>query len=113
MHEFSLAQNIIEIVEETLANNKVTKVSVIELEIGTLSGVELPALDMALESLQPGSVIDGAEIHTQIIQAKAVCINCRFEYVPDDYFTACPKCGNFGAEVVRGKELRVKSITAE
>lgn len=113
MHEFSLAQNIIEIVEETVAKNNAGKVSSIELEIGTLSGVEFSALDMALESLQPGSVIEGAEISKQIIKGKAKCPNCQHEFEPDDYFEACPACGNFGAEIIKGKELRVKSITAE
>jgi hydrogenase nickel incorporation protein HypA/HybF len=113
MHEFSLAQNILEIVEETVAKNKASRVSAIELEIGTLSGVEIPALEMALESLQSGSVIEGAKISKQIIKGKAKCPNCQHEFEPDDYFAACPSCGNFGAEVIKGKELRVKSITAE
>ena len=113
MHEFSLAQNIIEIVEETVAKNKAGRVSFIELEIGTLSGVEITALDMALESLQPGSVIEGAEISKLIIKGKAKCPSCQFEFEPEDYFAACPSCGNFGAKIIKGKELRVKSITAE
>ena len=113
MHEFSLAQNIIEIVEETIAKNNAVKVSVIELEIGTLSGVEIPALDMALESLQPGSVLEGSEIHKRIISGRAKCPNCQHEFEPDDYFTVCPDCGSFGAEIIKGKELRVKSITVE
>jgi hydrogenase nickel incorporation protein HypA/HybF len=113
MHEFSLAQNIIEIVEETVAKNNAGKVSAIELEIGTLSGVEIPALDMALESLQPGSVIEGAEIAKQIIKGKAKCPSCLHEFEPDDYFAACPVCGNFGTEIIKGKELRVKSIIAD
>lgn len=112
MHEFSLAQNIIEIVEEAIEKNNAGKVSSIELEIGTLSGVEIPALDMALESLQPGSVIDGAEIVKRIIQGKAKCLQCHHEFKPDDYFTVCPECGSLGTEIIKGKELRVKSITA-
>jgi hydrogenase nickel incorporation protein HypA/HybF len=113
MHEFSLAQNIIEIVDETVARNNVSKVSSVELEIGTLSGVEISALDMALESLQPGSVIEGAEIVKQIIKGKARCLNCGVEFEPDDYFAPCPSCGNFGSEIMKGKEFRVKSIIAE
>jgi Zn finger protein HypA/HybF involved in hydrogenase expression len=37
MHEFSLAQNIIEIVEEAIQKNNVTIVTKVELEIGKLS----------------------------------------------------------------------------
>ena len=113
MHEFSLAQNIIEIVEETVVKNKVSKVSCIELEIGTLSGVEISALDMALESLQPGTIIEGAEIMKQIISGKAKCTNCQHEFEPEDIFAVCPVCGNFAADIIKGKEFRVKSITAE
>lgn len=113
MHEFSLAQNIFEIVEETVAKNRAGRVSAIELEIGTLSGVEIPALDMAIESLQPGSILEDAKIVKLIIKGKAKCQTCQHEFEPDDYFTACPECGNFGTEIIIGKELRVKSITAE
>lgn len=111
MHEFSLAQNIIEIVEETVAKNKAGKVASIELEIGTLSGVEIPALDMALESLQTGSVIEGAEIVKLIVRGKARCPICIKEFEPVDFFAACPSCGTFVTEIIKGKELRVKSIT--
>lgn len=113
MHEFSLVQNIIEIVEETVQKNQVKHVTEVVLEIGTLSGVELPALDMALESLGPGSIIDGAKINKEIIQARAVCSQCGTEYTPDDYFSVCPKCQSYGASFIKGKELRVKSIIAE
>ena len=42
MHEFSLAQNIIEIVDESLKKNGASKAVEVDLEVGTLSGVEIP-----------------------------------------------------------------------
>lgn len=113
MHEFSLAHNIIEIVEETAKKNNARIVSEIFLEIGTLSGVELTALDMALESLQSGSMLEGAVIKKEIIEALARCVDCKHEFVPEDFFFACPKCGSFAHEILKGKEFRVKSIIAE
>lgn len=113
MHEFSLAQNIIEIAEETIKSNNASLITEIVLEIGTLSGVETGALDMALESLQPGSVLEEATIKREIVKAVARCLGCKHEFLPDDYYTACPQCGSFCSEILSGKELRVKSITAE
>jgi hydrogenase nickel incorporation protein HypA/HybF len=113
MHEFSLVQNIIEIVEENARKNQAKRVTEVVLEIGTLSGVEMSALDMAIESLGPGTIMDGAEIKKEIVEALAVCSQCGKEYSPDDYFSLCPKCGSYGAKIIKGKELRVKSITAE
>jgi hydrogenase nickel incorporation protein HypA/HybF len=113
MHEFSLAQNIIEIVEETMKKNDLSKVSEVVLEIGTISGVEISALDMALESLREGSVIEKADIRKNIIRARATCTTCNYEFEPEEVFTPCPNCGNFGMDIIVGKEFRVKSITAE
>jgi hydrogenase nickel incorporation protein HypA/HybF len=113
MHEFTLAQNIIEIVEETAQKNNASRVSKVVLEIGTLSGVELTALDLALECLRPGTILSESEIKKDIIEAIAVCNHCGNEYTPDDFLSICPVCNNFGAEIIKGKELRVKSITAE
>jgi hydrogenase nickel incorporation protein HypA/HybF len=113
MHEFSLAQNIIEIVEETIRKNNAGTVNEVVLEIGTLSGVEIPALDMALDSLQSGSVIEEAKIIKLIVKASARCLSCEYEFQPEDFFSPCPKCGNYGFTILKGKELRVKSITAE
>lgn len=113
MHEFSLAQNIIEIVEDTARNNNASKVSEVVLEIGTLSGVEIGALDMALQSLQKGSVMEEAVIVKDIVKAVAKCSDCGEEFFPDDFYYACPMCGSFTHTVLRGKELRVRSIVAE
>ena len=77
MHEFSLAQNIVEIVEETARSNQLESVSQVELEIGTLSGVEIPALDMALESLAEGTILQTCLITKIIIEAEAECNECR------------------------------------
>ena len=113
MHEFSLAQNIIEIVDESLKKNGASKAVEVDLEVGTLSGVEIPALEMALESLKPNSVMESTEIKLIITKAKAVCRNCKAEYYPEDLFSPCPKCSSYGPEIVTGKELLVKSIVAE
>jgi len=113
MHEFSLAQNILEIVDETLKKNGVSHASEVQLEVGTLSGVEIPALEMALESLKPNSVIETTEIKLIITKAKAVCRNCKKEYYPEDLFSPCPKCSSYAPDIISGKELLVKSIVAE
>lgn len=113
MHEFSLAQSIIEIVDESLKKNGAEKAVELHLEIGTLSGVEIPALEMALESLKTNSVIETTEIKLFITKAKAICGNCNKEFYPEDLFTPCPECSSYNSEIMSGKELLVKSIVAE
>ena len=113
MHEFSLAQNIIEIVDESLKNNGVSRAIEVHLEVGTLSGVEIPALEMALESLKTGSIIENTDIKLIIIKGRAKCVQCKNEYQPMDLFSPCPVCGSYGSDIITGKELLVKSIVVE
>lgn len=113
MHEFALAQNILEIVDDSLKKNGATKADEVHLEVGTLSGVEISALEMALESLKPGSVMENTGVKMIIVKAKAVCRNCKKEYYPEDLFSPCPECSSYGPDIISGKELLVKSIIAE
>ena len=62
MHEFSLAYNIVEIVQESIKKTEAKEVSLIKLEIGSLSGVEVDALMTALESLTTNTLIEKSKI---------------------------------------------------
>jgi hydrogenase nickel incorporation protein HypA/HybF len=113
MHEFSIAHNIIEIVEDTARQNNLTHVEEVELDIGELSGIDIPALETALECLIPQSFIEGANFKINRIRGIARCRVCRQKYATDDLLSACPTCDNYGPEIISGKEMRVKSISAE
>jgi hydrogenase nickel incorporation protein HypA/HybF len=113
MHEFTLAKNIIEIVEEAIRKNNATLVKKVVLEIGTLSGVEIPALETALECLREGSVLVEANIEMTVVEAIAICHKCENHYTSEALYSPCPKCNSYGSEIISGKELIVKSIIAE
>lgn len=113
MHEFSIAVNIVEMIEENAAKENVKKVEKFELDIGTLSGVIIEALEFALEEAVKNSICEKAERKINKIKAKAKCNDCEEIYNLDDYFIPCPVCGGYRHEVIRGKEIRLKSITAE
>lgn len=113
MHEFSLAQNIVEIVAKTAQNAGKNKVCKVILEIGEISGVEEKALIAALESLMPSSVLSDAYIEIQNTEGTAICPECRTKYKIHDLYSLCPNCGSYAKEILSGKEFTVKSIEAE
>ena len=113
MHEFSLAQNVVEIVEQAVTDNKASKATRVIIEIGKLSGVEIEAFKTAMEALQPGTLLGEAEIQYDIKEGLAQCQNCGTRFPADNLFTPCPQCGAYHSDITQGKELLVKSITAE
>jgi len=110
MHELSIAMGIIKIAEEETTKAKAKKVELIELEIGTLAGVELESLNFVWPSAVKGSVLENAKKKIDVIQAKGKCLECDSEFPLQNIYDACPKCNSFLKGIIKGKELRVKSL---
>jgi hydrogenase nickel incorporation protein HypA/HybF len=113
MHEMSVVQNIINIVSAESEKNGGRRVLEVNLEIGSLSGIEYGSLDFALKHLAPGSVIESAEISIEKPEGLARCNNCGNEFALNDFIGCCNLCNSFDIDIIRGRELRVKSITVE
>lgn len=113
MHELSIAMNIIEIAEDQAKRAGAVSVNEVELEIGTLSGVVIEALEFALESAAKGTILEDAKVNIHQIAGMAKCNQCGNEFGAGDYLTVCPACGNMHVEIIRGKELTVKTMKIE
>ncbi|MFH2141227.1 MAG: hydrogenase maturation nickel metallochaperone HypA [Bacteroidota bacterium] len=113
MHELSIATNIIEIVEENARQKDATVVTILELEIGEMSGVIVDALKTALEISVNGTIIENAEIKIYEVIGEAQCNSCNEIFAIHDLYTPCPKCGSYHNMIVKGKEMKIKSFTIE
>ena len=77
MHEMSLAQSIVEIVENTAEANNTRKVSKVKLIVGELAGVEMHALMQGLKIASQETPMEGAEIEIERPQGTAWCMMCQ------------------------------------
>jgi len=110
MHELSIVQSIIGIAEKEVRKAGAQTVDVVELEIGTLAGIEWDALDFAWQAGVSGTVLEYAERIIHRIPARALCSNCKTEFELSEWFAGCPHCGETLSELKQGRELRVKSL---
>jgi len=113
MHELSLAMDVIDLASAEAAKHSTFHIYEIEIEVGELSGVETEAFQFSLEMLAKESILNRAEIKILCIPGKAKCGGCKQEYDMHDLLTACPLCGGYAADIISGKEFRVKSMIAE
>jgi hydrogenase nickel incorporation protein HypA/HybF len=113
MHEFSIAMSIIEIAEKEARKENGTAITELILDIGTMSGIEFPALETALEMAVKDTLLEKATIRVNKIQARAKCTGCAHEFDIDSTFDPCPKCNSFYHEILAGKELQVKSLVVD
>ena len=113
MHEMSLAEGMLQIVEDSARANDATRVAAVWLEIGTLAQVEREALRFCFDAVTRGGVADGARLEIVDVPGAAWCMPCG-ERVPIAAIgDPCPRCGSYQLQVVAGGDMRVREIAIE
>lgn len=110
MHEMSIAMSIIDIATEQAKKEKAKVVKELELDIGTMAGIEFESLNFAMQTAIKNTILEKANIKINKIQAIAKCLDCEAEFEADQLFAKCPNCESQTTFLKIGKELKVKSI---
>ena len=110
MHELSIAMGIVDIAQKEIDKVNAKKVDVIELEIGTLAGIEFDALDFVWPSAVKGTVLQNAIKKITVVHGQAKCLDCDTTFELDNIYDACPNCKSYLKGIIKGKELLVKSL---
>lgn len=109
----SLAESVLQIVEETAARQDFRRVTEVRLEIGALSGVEVDALSFCLDVVLKGSVADGARIELERVPGQGYCLGCGETVCVNALYDPCPKCGSYQVQATGGTDMRVKDLLVE
>ena len=110
MHELSIAMSIVDIALCKAEEASARSVSLVELDIGTLSGIEYESLKFALSVASKDSILEKTHFKINQIEALCECCSCSHLYAPGKDFGACPECGERDLDFIRGKELQIKSL---
>ena len=113
MHELSIAISIVELAEEEARKADAASISNVEVEIGTMAGIETEALNFAWDSVIRGTMAEHAKLVINTIQAEAQCLQCGKNFPAESYFVQCPHCSSFRYRITKGKELRISSLMVD
>ena len=113
MHELSLMEGVLEIVQDAQARHGFQKVTRIVLEVGTLAGVEREALDFCWDVVAKDTPAEGAVLELVEVAAMAWCGRCAGEVPVASRIDFCPGCGGIPERIVRGLDLQVKTLDVE
>src|SRR5574343_849918 len=110
MHEMSLAEGVLQLVEETAQRENASRVKLVVLEIGRLSSVEPEAIRFCFEAVTHGSVAQGAALEIVDVPGAGWCMPCAATVPMSELFGACPHCGSHQVQATGGTEMRVREI---
>ena len=113
MHELSIAINIVKIASTQAMAASAKSVSRVDLDIGAMSGIELDSLNRALSIAVRDTLLEGTEFSINRIEPLCQCLSCNHLFTPEKVFGHCPECESPETELIKGKELQIKSLLVE
>lgn len=114
MHELSLVESLLDIVEEYAKCERFQCVKVLRLSMGRFSHVVPEALRFAFEVRSKDSIVEGAKVEIDILPAALYCFHCERETEIENFDVICPKCGSSAVVLVRGvEELKLLELEVE
>ncbi|MBI5006189.1 MAG: hydrogenase maturation nickel metallochaperone HypA [Nitrosomonadales bacterium] len=113
MHEMSLAEGVLQIIEDSAKAQNFRRVKTVWLEIGQLAGVEVEAMRFCFDAVMRDSVAQGAKLEIVATPGQAWCMDCAATVQVQALYDICPQCGGARLQVTGGNEMRVKELEVE
>jgi len=113
MHEMSLCESVLGILEDNARRQGFERVKVVWLEIGALSEVEPEAMRFCFDAVVRNTLADQARLEITEIPGEAWCMQCNKIVQVAQCFDACPECGSYQLQVTGGEEMKIKELEVE
>lgn len=113
MHELSLAESVLGLIESAARSDGFHHVRKIVLEIGELAAVDPEAMRFCFDAVMSETIADGAVLEIAETPGSGWCAACSAIVPMHDVIALCPQCGGVGVQLRSGRELRLKSLEVE
>ncbi|CAM3897168.1 hydrogenase maturation nickel metallochaperone HypA [Mesobacillus zeae] len=112
MHEMALMGDILNVIHEDAGKKGISKIQKVELIVGDVSNALPDALHMAFEIFKEQNKVffeDSAALVIHREEAKAECVVCGKEYIPDQKLAFCPVCRMPSGKIISGETFQILS----
>ncbi len=110
MHELSVCQSIISQLNTIAAEHQAHAVIRVFVQIGPLSGVEVPLLKNAWTIARSGTIAATADLEIEEMPITIRCSRCGKESQAVANRMVCDHCGEWRTQLVSGDEMLLKSL---
>ncbi len=110
MHEFSVVQSLLDLIENNAQDNNAKSVSKVVIKIGKLSGIEPHLLKIAFDTFKEKTICENAELEMIIQDVIAKCEDCNKEFKVENNNFICPECQSFNLKIIDGEDMYLMSL---
>ncbi len=113
MHEMSLAEGVLDLIEKNAAEQGFARVLGVHLEIGELAGVDIDAMRFSFDAVTSGTLAAEATLDIRAVPGEAWCMSCCHGVSISRRGDPCPDCGSYQLQVTGGNDMMLKSLEVE
>jgi hydrogenase nickel incorporation protein HypA/HybF len=113
MHEMSLAESVLQIIEESARVQNFKHVRLVVLEIGKLAAVEPDAMRFCFDAVSRGTLAEDAQLQIIETPGAGICLACSAEFEMQEQYGLCAACGSPRLKITAGNHMRVKDLAVE
>ena len=110
MHELSIAQSILEIVESSVPEDHAPDVRAVRVRVGRLAGVVADSLEFCFGAIVAGTSLRDATLSIEVVPAVLECQDCSNRFTVEDFAFLCPSCSSTRVSLISGTDLEVSTI---
>ena len=107
MHEFGLAEGVLDAVQRRAGGRPVRRV---RLRAGIRHGVDPESMAQAFQFVSGGTEAEGAVLDVVPIPVQLTCRSCGYAEDTLDLLAACPQCHGDAVDLAGGDELVLESL---
>ena len=112
MHELGVVFEVVKTIERIAAEQKLTKIDTLVLQIGELSSMIPRYVEECYPAAVDGTILQDTKLKIEVLPANALCRDCGKVYNIVQAEGKCPYCGSGNYEMLSGREFFIKEIVA-
>lgn len=106
MHELAITQSVVDAVLDKTGDSRV---AVVRVRVGRLSGVVSDAMRFCFDLVVAGTPLEGSALEIEEPEGRAHCRTCGRDFSLDTLIALCP-CGSADVAIVSGQDLQITSV---
>jgi len=107
MHELSIVQSMMKIIDKYARGREVEKVV---LKIGKMSGVEPHFLKESFDVFKENTICENASLEIIETDIKVKCNECNQVSQIEGFNFQCPNCNSNKTKIISGEEMHIEYI---
>ena len=114
MHELSLVESLLDIIDRQAAEHNFCRVNSVKISFGRIAAIDSKALNFAFSVQSQGTVSQGARLEMEVEPLIISCLSCGKESTMERYEPLCSLCGAWEIEIKGGGEdLRLLELDVD